>query len=112
MIRVLWAWSRPATRLPLGPYSRAVPRVLWWSQGGALSYERGTPVLVNVSPAIHPPHGSNQTQTSPSRILTIPRATRLLALPSSSCGGPVQTVVTRVAHGKPVSTDRLASASA
>ena len=25
---------------------------------------------------------------------------------------PVQTVVTRVAHGKPVSTDRLASASA
>ena len=32
--------------LPLGPYSRIMPRVLWWSSGGgALSYERGTPVL-------------------------------------------------------------------
>ena len=29
---------------PLVPYSRAVPRALWWSQvgGGAVSYERGT----------------------------------------------------------------------
>ena len=32
---------------PLGPYSRTMPRALWWSQGGgALSYERGTPVAV------------------------------------------------------------------
>ena len=31
--------------LPLGPYSRALPRALWWYQGGAFSYERGTPVL-------------------------------------------------------------------
>ena len=28
----------------LGPYSRTVPRVLWWSKGGgAVSYKRGTP---------------------------------------------------------------------
>ena len=30
----------------LGLYSRTIPRVLWWSWGGgAVSYERGTPVL-------------------------------------------------------------------
>ena len=30
---------------PLGPYSRNMPRALWWSYGGgAVSYERGTPV--------------------------------------------------------------------
>ena len=29
-------------RLPLGPYSRTMPRALG---GGAVSYERGTPVL-------------------------------------------------------------------
>jgi len=29
----------------LGPYSRTIPRVLWWCQGGeAVSYERGAPV--------------------------------------------------------------------
>ena len=29
----------------LGPYSTTMPRVLWWSLGGgAISYERGTPV--------------------------------------------------------------------
>ena len=29
----------------LGPYSRNIPKVLWWSWvGGAVSYERGTPV--------------------------------------------------------------------
>ena len=28
-----------------GPYSRPMPRPLWWSlEGGAVSYERGTPV--------------------------------------------------------------------
>ena len=28
----------------LGPYSRPVPRALWWSWGGvAISYESGTP---------------------------------------------------------------------
>ena len=28
----------------LGPYSRTMPRALWWSQGGvAVSYEQGTP---------------------------------------------------------------------
>jgi len=32
-------------RNPLGPYSTPVPRALWCSQGGgAVSYERGTPV--------------------------------------------------------------------
>ena len=32
---------------PSGPYSRTIPRVLWWSQrgGGTASYERGTPVV-------------------------------------------------------------------
>ena len=30
---------------PLGPYSRPMPRALWWSWGVGLSYERGTPVL-------------------------------------------------------------------
>ena len=36
----------PKERTPLlGPYSRTIPRVLWWScGGGAVSYERGTPV--------------------------------------------------------------------
>ena len=30
---------------PLGPYIRTIPRVIWWSYGGgAVSYERGTPV--------------------------------------------------------------------
>ena len=30
---------------PLGSYSRSMPRALWWWQGGgAVSYERGTPV--------------------------------------------------------------------
>ena len=34
----------------LGPYSRNVPRALWWSQGGgAVSYERGTSVPVAVA---------------------------------------------------------------
>ena len=28
--------------LPLGPYSRPIPMALWWSQGVAVSYERGT----------------------------------------------------------------------
>ena len=29
----------------VGPYSRTMPRVLWWSSGGgAVSSERGTPV--------------------------------------------------------------------
>ena len=26
-----------------GPYSRTPPRVIWWSYGGGVSYERGTP---------------------------------------------------------------------
>jgi len=35
-------------RIPLGPYSRHMPRALWWSYGrGAVSYERGTPVPHN-----------------------------------------------------------------
>ena len=30
---------------PVGPYSRTMPRALWWFQGGAgSSYKRGTPV--------------------------------------------------------------------
>jgi len=32
-------------RAPLGPYSRIMPRAL---RGGAVSYERGTPVTVDV----------------------------------------------------------------
>ena len=32
----------------LGTYSRTMPRALWWSLGGgAISYERGTPVPVH-----------------------------------------------------------------
>jgi hypothetical protein len=34
------SWLRP----PLGPYSRPMHRALWWSWGGAVVYERGTPV--------------------------------------------------------------------
>jgi hypothetical protein len=30
----------------LGPYSRAMPRALWWPGGAAVSCERGTPVWV------------------------------------------------------------------
>ena len=34
----------------LGPYSRTMPRVLWWSEGGgAVSHERGTPVHLDKS---------------------------------------------------------------
>ena len=34
---------------PLGPYSRNMPRALWWPyRGRALSYERGTPVAKRV----------------------------------------------------------------
>ena len=31
----------------LGPYSRTVSKVMWWSEGrgGAVSHERGTPVM-------------------------------------------------------------------
>jgi hypothetical protein len=29
---------------PIGPYSRAMPRALWWSYGGGGSYGQGTPV--------------------------------------------------------------------
>ena len=38
------ATSLTRKRLPLGPYSRPMPRALRWSFGGAVSYERGTPV--------------------------------------------------------------------
>ena len=38
----------------LGPYSRTIPRVLWWSNGGgAVSYEQGTPVEIEVMCALH-----------------------------------------------------------
>ena len=32
--------------VPLGPYmhSMPMPRALWWSRGGVLFYEKGTPV--------------------------------------------------------------------
>jgi hypothetical protein len=34
------------TRTPLEPYSRHMPRALWWPLGGgAVSFERGTPVV-------------------------------------------------------------------
>jgi len=33
-------------RHPVGPYSRTMPRLIWWCWGGVeVSYERGTPVL-------------------------------------------------------------------
>ena len=33
----------------LGPYSRTMPVALWWSEGGgAVSFERGTPVRLNL----------------------------------------------------------------
>ena len=31
-------------RAPLGPYTRSMPRPLWWSCGGDIYQERGTPV--------------------------------------------------------------------
>jgi len=35
---------------PLTPYRRAMLRALWWSsRGGAVSYERGTPVGLNLA---------------------------------------------------------------
>ena len=37
---------------PLGPYSRPMPRALWWSWGVAISYERGTPVPLSPSPSV------------------------------------------------------------
>ena len=47
-------WTLDASRgnsLPLGPYSRIVPRALWLSQGGgAVSYERGNPVSLALYP--------------------------------------------------------------
>ena len=37
--------AQKETPPPIGPYSRPMPRALWWSSGGgAVSYERGTPV--------------------------------------------------------------------
>jgi hypothetical protein len=39
-------------RLPVGPYSSPLPRALWWSYGGgAFSFQRGTPVEVEVQDA-------------------------------------------------------------
>ena len=40
------ATSLIRNRHPVGPYSRTMPRLLWWCEGGvAVSFERGTPVL-------------------------------------------------------------------
>ena len=40
---------------PLTPYRRAMLRALWWSsRGGAVSYERGTPVAVQSAAARGP----------------------------------------------------------
>ena len=47
---------------PLEPYSRNMPRALWWSQGGGtVSYERGTPAGVLRARGLScPPQGTNQ----------------------------------------------------
>jgi len=43
-------------RLLLGPYSRHMPRALWWSLGGgAVSHERGTPVSTGQVASHNPP---------------------------------------------------------
>jgi len=33
---ITWGTSSIRNRFPVGPYSRAMPRALWWSQGGGL----------------------------------------------------------------------------
>ena len=57
-------------RHPVGPYSRTMPRALWWSQGWASSFVQGTPVTCctfdaaifhltrvdNLTPSIRPDH--------------------------------------------------------
>ena len=44
-LRLITPSTSPIRNTPLlGPCSRTIPKVLWWSQGGgAISYERGTP---------------------------------------------------------------------
>ena len=38
-------------RTSLEPYSRTMPRDIWWSwRGGALSYEQGTPAVQQSAP--------------------------------------------------------------
>jgi len=49
--------SRIRNRTPLGPHSGPMPRALWWScggpMGGAVCYERGTPVRSrHVAPSV------------------------------------------------------------
>ena len=39
---------------PPRPYSRTMPRALWWSRRGAVSYERGTPVNLRFGLALEP----------------------------------------------------------
>jgi hypothetical protein len=50
---------------PLGPYSRVMPRALRWSwEGGALSHERGTPVL-NRNPGEEQADGGQRAKRGP-----------------------------------------------
>ena len=49
--------------LPVGHYSRTMPRALWWPWGGgAVSYERGTPVPAKV--AMHSDFRGNSRQVT------------------------------------------------
>ena len=54
-LRAIWSKLYKGTsltikRTPLGPYRRPVPRVLGGFLGGwAVSYERGTPVLITLN---------------------------------------------------------------
>ena len=76
---------------PPGPYSRTMPRALWWSYGGgAVSYERGTPVLagergwtsLNVLRDCRTENGSSQGQNL---------ALIAILVPSSLDSGPSTT---------------------
>ena len=55
----------------LGCYSRLMPRALWWSYGGVVSYERGTlvPASATESPASHPPMCRDALSMSTLRLL-------------------------------------------
>ena len=54
-------------RRPVGPYSRTMPWALWKSWGGAVSYDRGTPVLV-IRPGRGAKHVDFRRRFSPRKV--------------------------------------------
>jgi len=77
---------------PLGPYSATMPGALWTPRGGAVSYERGTPVLAPASPSPASPCGGLTERVSHlqcfSRASTI-WSMRSLCATRSACPPPV-----------------------